>query len=124
LILYTDATLEQITQVRLHPTGRLFLSEIILPGRLGPNSIASTNTSALAGYFQRRNTLCRRNALRGKAEPIQENSFFVSTCDLQHFHCVARYEHETIERRARRFRSCGLLGNDRRQFPSTHNGLL
>lgn len=34
LILYADATLEQITQVRLHPTGRMFLSEIILPGRL------------------------------------------------------------------------------------------
>ncbi len=34
LILYTDATLEQITQVTLHQTGRLFLSEIILPGRL------------------------------------------------------------------------------------------
>ncbi len=34
LILYTDATLEQITQVTLHHTGRLFLSEIILPGRL------------------------------------------------------------------------------------------
>jgi len=51
--------------------------------------------------------------LEGKLNPFKENSFLVSTCDLQHFHCVARYEHETIERRARRFRSCGLLGNDR-----------
>lgn len=34
LILYTDSSLEQITQVTLHRTGRLFLSEIILPGRL------------------------------------------------------------------------------------------
>jgi len=34
LILYTDSTLEQNTQVTLHPTSRLFLSEVILPGRL------------------------------------------------------------------------------------------
>jgi urease accessory protein len=34
IILYTDAALEQITKVVLHPTGNLFLSEIIVPGRL------------------------------------------------------------------------------------------
>ncbi len=34
VILYTDAVLEQETVIKLHPTARLFLSEIILPGRL------------------------------------------------------------------------------------------
>lgn len=37
LILYADSRLEQITQVTLHPTGQLFLSELILPGRLARN---------------------------------------------------------------------------------------
>ncbi len=39
LILYADSRLEQSTQVRLHPTGQLFLSEIILPGRLARNEL-------------------------------------------------------------------------------------
>lgn len=34
IILYQDAHLEQTVQVTLDPTGRLFLSEIIVPGRL------------------------------------------------------------------------------------------
>lgn len=34
LILYENAHLEQTVQVTLDPTGRLFLSEIIIPGRL------------------------------------------------------------------------------------------
>lgn len=34
LILYKDANLEQTVQVTLDPTGQLFLSEIIVPGRL------------------------------------------------------------------------------------------
>lgn len=34
LILYADSTLEQIMQVTLHATSRLFLSEVIVPGRL------------------------------------------------------------------------------------------
>ncbi|BAZ46857.1 urease accessory protein UreD [Chondrocystis sp. NIES-4102] len=34
LILYEDAVLEQKTTIKLHPTAKLFISEIILPGRL------------------------------------------------------------------------------------------
>lgn len=34
LILYEDANLEQTMQVTLDPTGRLFLSEMVVPGRL------------------------------------------------------------------------------------------
>lgn len=37
LILYANSRLEQTTQVTLHPTGQLFLSELILPGRLARN---------------------------------------------------------------------------------------
>jgi len=34
LILFPNAALEQTTQIKLHPGGRLFMSEIVLPGRL------------------------------------------------------------------------------------------
>ena len=34
LILFADAALEQTTNIKIHPTGTLVLSEIILPGRL------------------------------------------------------------------------------------------
>lgn len=34
LILYEDSTLEQETEITLAPTGQLFISDIILPGRL------------------------------------------------------------------------------------------
>lgn len=34
LILFADAALEQTTSIKIHPTARLCLSEIILPGRL------------------------------------------------------------------------------------------
>lgn len=34
LIFYTDSALEQSINITLHPTGQLFISEIIVPGRL------------------------------------------------------------------------------------------
>lgn len=34
LILFADAALEQTTNIKIHPTGKLVFSEIILPGRL------------------------------------------------------------------------------------------
>ena len=34
IILYKDSILEQNTRVKLHPTAKLFISEIILPGRI------------------------------------------------------------------------------------------
>ncbi|MEL6384281.1 MAG: urease accessory protein UreD [Cyanobacteria bacterium J06626_18] len=34
VILYANASFEQVTEVKLHPTSHVFLSEIVLPGRL------------------------------------------------------------------------------------------
>jgi urease accessory protein len=39
LILYKNSTLEQTTQVTLHPTAQLFLSELVVPGRLARHEI-------------------------------------------------------------------------------------
>lgn len=44
LILYKDSTLEQSTQVTLHPTAQLFLSELIVPGRLARQEINQFHT--------------------------------------------------------------------------------
>ena len=81
LILYTDATLEQITQVRLHPTGRLFISEIILPGRLARGEFYRFHQ-----YFSRLQVtsptgeILFADAMRleGKLNPFKENRFFSS----------------------------------------------
>lgn len=48
IILYTDSVLEQKTIIKLHPTAKLFLSEIILPGRLAKNEYYDFNY-----YFNR-----------------------------------------------------------------------
>lgn len=48
LILYADSRLEQTTQVTLHPTGQLFLSELIVPGRLARNEVYQFHS-----YFSR-----------------------------------------------------------------------
>lgn len=81
LILYTDATLSQITQVQLHPTGRLFLSEIILPGRL-----ARGESYRFHHYLSRLQVasptgeLLFADAMRleGKLNPFKENRLFSS----------------------------------------------
>lgn len=81
LIFYTDATLEQITQVKLHPTGRLFLSEIILPGRL-----ARGESYRFRDYFSRLQVtsptgeLLFADAMRleGKLNRFKEHGFFSS----------------------------------------------
>ncbi|MBR8835591.1 MAG: urease accessory protein UreD [Stigonema ocellatum SAG 48.90 = DSM 106950] len=39
LILFADATLQQTTNINIHPTGKLFLSEIILPGRIAKGEL-------------------------------------------------------------------------------------
>lgn len=39
LILFADAALEQTTNIKIHPTGHLCLSEIILPGRLARGEV-------------------------------------------------------------------------------------
>lgn len=44
LILYKDSTLAQSTQVTLHPTAQLFLSELIVPGRLARQEINQFHT--------------------------------------------------------------------------------
>ena len=43
VILYKNSVLEQNTTIELHPTGRLFLSEIVLPGRLARNEYYDFN---------------------------------------------------------------------------------
>ncbi|WP_248277246.1 urease accessory protein UreD [Brasilonema octagenarum] len=48
LIFFTDATLEQSINIKIHPTGRLFLSEMILPGRLARGELYQFNH-----YFSR-----------------------------------------------------------------------
>jgi urease accessory protein len=44
LILYKKSTLAQSTQVTLHPTAQLFLSELIVPGRLARQEIYQFHT--------------------------------------------------------------------------------
>lgn len=39
LILFKDSALQQTTRIKIHPTGNLFLSEIIVPGRLAREEI-------------------------------------------------------------------------------------
>jgi urease accessory protein len=48
IILYQNSILEQQTVIKLHPTARLFLSEIILPGRLAKQEYYDFNY-----YFNR-----------------------------------------------------------------------
>jgi urease accessory protein len=48
IILYQNSVLEQDTVIKLHPTARLFLSEIILPGRLAKQEFYDFNY-----YFNR-----------------------------------------------------------------------
>jgi len=69
--------LEQITQVRLHPTGRLFLSEII-------RTLSTGEFYRFHQYFSRLQVtslpILFADAMRleGKLNPFKENSFFSS----------------------------------------------
>ena len=82
LILFADATLEQTINIKIHPTGRLCLSEIIMPGRL-----------ARGEYYQFHNYLNRLQVmstsgelwfndamyLEGKLNPFTDSHLFASS---------------------------------------------
>lgn len=81
IILYQDAVLEQNTQIKLHPTASLFMSEIILPGRLAKAESYQFN------YYSNRlqitdlaDRLLFVDAMRllGKTNPFKQNKLFAS----------------------------------------------
>jgi urease accessory protein len=79
LILFADATLEQTISIKIHPTGRLFLSEMILPGRLARGEFYQFNH-----YFSRLQVsstcgeLWFTDAMRldGKGNPFTQTNLF------------------------------------------------
>ncbi|MDF2387863.1 urease accessory protein UreD [Nostoc ellipsosporum NOK] len=82
IILFTDATLEQTTNIKIHPTGKLFFSEIILPGRLARGEIYQFNH-----YFNRLQVtsttgelwLIDAMHLEGKLNPFTNSQLFASS---------------------------------------------
>lgn len=82
IILYTDSALSQKMQIKMHPTAKLFLSEIILPGRL-----ARGESYQFRYYFNRLRVtdltgkkLLFTDAMRleGKLNPFNHNKLFTS----------------------------------------------
>ncbi|MGL5794137.1 MAG: urease accessory protein UreD, partial [Waterburya sp.] len=81
IILYKNSILEQHTVIKVHPTSRLFLSEIILPGRLAKQEFYDFNY-----YFNRlqvknlTDKLLFSDAMRliGKDNPFKNNKLFSS----------------------------------------------
>lgn len=81
IILYKNSILEQQTVIKLHPTARLFLSEIVLPGRLAKQEFYDFNY-----YFNRlqvkdlTDKFLVSDAMRliGKDNPFQGNKLFSS----------------------------------------------
>lgn len=81
LILYQDAALEQTTRIKLHPTARLFFSEIILPGRLARGEsyqfryyLNRLRVSSLAGEVYCQEAM----RLEGKFNPFKKSNLFAS----------------------------------------------
>lgn len=81
IILYEDAVLEQNTKIKLYPTAMLWLTEIVLPGRLAKDEYYDFNY-----YFNRleivddKDKLLLVNASRllGKDNPFKGNKLFTS----------------------------------------------
>jgi urease accessory protein len=81
IILYENSVLEQQTVIKIHPTARLFLSDIVLPGRLAKQEFYDFNY-----YFNRlqvkdlTDKLLFSDAMRliGKDNPFQDNKLFSS----------------------------------------------
>ncbi len=81
VILYQDSVLEQQTNIKLHSTAQLFLTEIILPGRLAKDEYYDFNY-----YFNRleivdsADKLLYVDAIRllGKNNPFKGNKIFTS----------------------------------------------
>ncbi|MBW4591601.1 MAG: urease accessory protein UreD [Brasilonema angustatum HA4187-MV1] len=82
LILFADASLEQTINIKIHPTGRLFLSEMILPGRLARGEFYQFQY-----YFSRLQVtstcgeLWFTDAMRleGKRNPFTKTNLFASS---------------------------------------------
>ena len=79
IILYEDAVLEQSTKIKLHPTAKLFLTEIVLPGRLAKDEYYDFNY-----YFNRLEIVDNQgkilfvnaSKLLGKSNPFKGNKLF------------------------------------------------
>jgi len=79
IILFRDATLEQTINIKCHPTGKLFWSEMILPGRLARGEFYEFNH-----YFSRlqvtspEGELWFTDAMRlyGKLNPFKNSDLF------------------------------------------------
>ena len=81
IILYTDSTLEQTTLIKLDATAKLFISEIILPGRLAKQEYYDFNyyfnrlkISNLAGEL----LFADASRLLGKNNPFRNNRMFAT----------------------------------------------
>ena len=80
-ILYQDSVLEQQINIKLYPKARLFLSEIVLPGRLARNEYYEFDY-----YFNRIKIVDRSEKilyidaikLLGKNNPFKKNKLFAS----------------------------------------------
>jgi urease accessory protein len=82
LILFADAILEQTTNIKIHPTGHLCLSEIILPGRLARGEAYQFHS--YLSRLQVRSTsgdLWFTDAmfLEGKCNPFTDSHLFTSS---------------------------------------------
>ena len=78
IILYANASFEQLTDVTLHPTSHLFLSEIILPGRLARSEfydfhyfLSRLRVRSLDGKL----ILGDAMRLEGRANPFKDSCF-------------------------------------------------
>jgi urease accessory protein len=107
LILYREANLEQTIQIAIAPTGNLFLSEIMIPGRL-----ARGECFHFSQYFSRLKVcttdgeLVFTDAMRllGKAEPLTNNPIFTSQPILASIILVApEGDLQSLERDLERF---------------------
>ncbi len=81
LILFTDAALEQKVELKLHPTARLCLSEIIVPGRLARGEYYQFNNysnrlqvTSLTGELWFTDAML----LEGKLNPVKASSLFAA----------------------------------------------
>ena len=82
IILYQDSILEQTTNIKLYPQAQLFLTEIILPGRLAKKEYYEFN------YYSNRlqildsaDRLLYADAIRllGQNNPFKNNKLFISS---------------------------------------------
>lgn len=91
LILFKESALEQTTRIKVHPTGELFLSEIIVPGRLARGEFYDFHY-----YFSRlqvtstEGELWLTDAMRlsGKLNPFKNSNLFACSPVMGNFIAV------------------------------------